>query len=383
MEAIILAGGLGTRLRSVVSEVPKCMAPVAGKPFLWYLLTYLARYPEVGRVVLSVGYLREVIFDWVRSVAGQFPFPIDYAVEEVPLGTGGGIRLALSKCMSDDVLVLNGDTMFDVDLRRLFESHVQHPDAVVTLSLRQMQQFDRYGRVSMDASQVITCFHEKQYCEHGLINGGVYLIRRSRLDLSALPERFSFEKEVFEPHVQLRDLYGYVSDGFFIDIGIPEDYQRAQFEFLARYCSYDTLLLDRDGTINVRRPNDYVKTWQEFQFRPEFLRWASLLGHTFRRVFIVTNQRGIGRGVMTEEALHDIHGRMCKILSTDYGLHVDDIFYATGVDDTDPRRKPQTGMWQALLEAYPDVQAERTVMIGDGDVDEAFARNCHLAFVRV
>ena len=383
MEAIILAGGLGTRLRSVVSEVPKCMAPVAGKPFLWYLLTYLARYPEVGRVVLSVGYLREVIFDWVRSVAGQFPFPIDYAVEEVPLGTGGGIRLALSKCMSDDVLVLNGDTMFDVDLRRLFESHVQHPDAAVTLSLRQMQQFDRYGRVSMDASQVITCFHEKQYCEDGLINGGVYLIRRSRLDLSALPERFSFEKEVFEPHVQLRDLYGYVSDGFFIDIGIPEDYQRAQFEFLARYCSYDTLLLDRDGTINVRRPNDYVKTWQEFQFRPEFLRWASLLGHTFRRVFIVTNQRGIGRGVMTEEALHDIHGRMCKILSTDYGLHVDDIFYATGVDDTDPRRKPQAGMWQALLEAYPDVQAERTVMIGDGDVDEAFARNCHLAFVRV
>ena len=383
MEAIVLAGGLGTRLSSVVSEVPKCMAPVAGKPFLWYLLTYLSRYPEVCRVVLSVGYLREVIFDWVRSVAHQFPFAIDYAVEEVPLGTGGGIRLALSKCQSDDVLVLNGDTMFDVDLRRLFESHVQHPDAAVTLSLRQMQQFDRYGRVSMDASQVITCFHEKQYCEDGLINGGVYLIRRSRLDLSALPERFSFEKEVFEPHVQLRDLYGYVSDGFFIDIGIPEDYQRAQFEFLARYCSYDTLLLDRDGTINVRRPNDYVKTWQEFQFRPEFLRWASLLGHTFRRVFIVTNQRGIGRGVMTEEALHDIHGRMCKILSTDYGLHVDDIFYATGVDDTDPRRKPQTGMWQALLEAYPDVQAERTVMIGDGDVDEAFARNCHLAFVRV
>ena len=365
MEAIILAGGLGTRLRSVVSEVPKCMAPVAGKPFLWYLLTYLARYPEVGRVVLSVGYLREVIFDWVRSVAGQFPFPIDYAVEEVPLGTGGGIRLALSKCMSDDVLVLNGDTMFDVDLRRLFESHVQHPDAVVTLSLRQMQQFDRYGRVSMDASQVISTY--------------VY-------DIGLQSGQYSYSSAIglFNTVINImRDLYGYVSDGFFIDIGIPEDYQRAQFEFLARYCSYDTLLLDRDGTINVRRPNDYVKTWQEFQFRPEFLRWASLLGHTFRRVFIVTNQRGIGRGVMTEEALHDIHGRMCKILSTDYGLHVDDIFYATGVDDTDPRRKPQTGMWQALLEAYPDVQAERTVMIGDGDVDEAFARNCHLAFVRV
>lgn len=383
MDAIVLAGGLGTRLRSVVSEVPKCMAPVAGKPFLWYLLTYLARYPEIDRVVLSVGYLREVIFEWVKSVDEQFPFQIDYAIEETPLGTGGGIRLALSKCLSDDVLVLNGDTMFDVDLRQLIESHAQQPEAAVTLSLRPMQQFDRYGRVSMDDSHVITGFHEKQFCEDGLINGGVYLVRRSRLDLSALPERFSFEKEVFEPHVKERDLYGYVSEGYFIDIGIPEDYQRAQFEFLARYCSYDTLLLDRDGTINVRRPGDYVKTWQEFQFRPEFLRWAPLLGRTFRRVFVVTNQRGIGRGVMTEESLHDIHRRMCEILSTDYGLPIDDIFYATGVDEADPLRKPQTGMWRALLEAYPDVQAEQTVMIGDGDTDEGFARNCQLAFIRV
>ena len=383
MEAIVLAGGLGTRLRSVVSEVPKCMAPVAGKPFLWYLLTYLARYPDIDRVVLSVGYLREVIFEWVKSVGDQFPFTIDYAVEEVPLGTGGGIRLALSKCTSDDVLVLNGDTMFDVDLQQMLQAHAERPDAAVTLALKRLQQFDRYGRVSMDQSRVITGFHEKQYCADGLINGGVYLVRRSRLDLSALPERFSFEKEVFEPHVAQRDLYGYVSEGYFIDIGIPADYQRAQFEFLARYCSYDTLLLDRDGTINVRRPGDYVKTWQEFQFRPEFLQWASLLGRTFCRVFVITNQRGIGRGVMTEEALADIHRQMCLILERDYGLRIEHIFYATGTSDSDPRRKPQTGMWHQLREAYPDVQPDRTVMIGDGDCDEAFARNCQIAFVRV
>lgn len=383
MEAIVLAGGLGTRLRSVVSEVPKCMAPVAGKPFLWYLLSYLGRYPEVNRVVLSVGYLREVIFEWIKVVGDQFPFSIDYAVEEVPLGTGGGIRLALSQCTGDDVLVLNGDTMFDVDLPHLLAAHAQHPDAAVTLSLRHLQQFERYGRVSIDESHVITGFHEKQFCADGLINGGVYVVRRSRLDLSALPERFSFEKDVFEPHVHERDLYGFVSEGFFIDIGIPEDYRNAQFEFLERYCNYDTLLLDRDGTINERRPNDYVKTWSEFQFRPEFLRWAPMLGHTFRHIFVVTNQRGIGKGVMTEQVLADIHRQMCQILASDYGLKVDDIFYALAIDNADPMRKPQTGMWQKLLEAYPYVQAERTVMIGDGDCDEAFARNCQIAFVRV
>jgi len=383
MDAIILAGGLGTRLRSVVSEVPKCMAPVAGKPFLWYLLTYLKRYPEIDRVVLSVGYLREVIFDWIGTVAREFPFDIDYAVEEVPLGTGGGIRLALSRCQSDDVLVLNGDTMFDVDFPQFLARHQQCPTAAVTLALKHLRQFDRYGRVSLGDGDVITAFHEKAFCENGLINGGVYIIRRSRLDLSALPEKFSFEKQVFEPHVNAHDLYGYVSEGFFIDIGIPSDYQDAHFEFLSRYCSYDTLLLDRDGTINVRRPGDYVKTWQEFEFREEFLRWAASLGRTFSRIFIVTNQRGIGRGVMTGQDLADIHTRMCQRLSDDYGMKVDHIFFSTAIDNDDPGRKPQTGMWQELTAMYPEVRAETTVMIGDGDCDELFARNCQIAFVRV
>ncbi len=383
MDAIILAGGLGTRLRSVVSEVPKCMAPVAGKPFLWYLLRYLKRYPEIDRVVLSVGYLREVIFDWIGTVAKEFPFKIVYAVEEVPLGTGGGIRLALSQCQSDDVLVLNGDTMFDVDFPQFLARHRQCPTAAVTLALKHLQQFDRYGRVSLSADGVITGFHEKQFFADGLINGGVYLIRRSRLDLSALPARFSFEKEVFEPHVLAADLFGYVADGFFIDIGIPSDYQRAQFEFLSRYCDYDTLLLDRDGTINVLRPGDYVKAWPEFEFREEFLRWAPALGRRFRRIFIVTNQRGIGKGLMTEEDLTDIHTRMCQRLSNDYAMPIDDIFFCTALANEDPRRKPQTGMWHELLERYPDVKAETTVMIGDGDCDEEFARNCRIDFVRI
>ena len=108
MEAIILAGGLGTRLRSVVSEVPKCMAPVDGKPFLQYLLEYLSRF-DISHVVLSVGYLRDTIIRFVES--RPWPFEISWAVEEEPLGTGGGIRLALSKCHGNQVYVLNGDTM--------------------------------------------------------------------------------------------------------------------------------------------------------------------------------------------------------------------------------------------------------------------------------
>ena len=233
MDAIILAGGLGTRLRSVVSDIPKCMAPVAGKPFLEYLFTYLSKY-EVDRVILSVGYLREVIFDWIKENGGKFPFEIDYAVEEEPLGTGGGIRLALQKAKSDSVFILNGDTFFDVDLNAFL---LQHADAnrPISLALKPMRNFDRYGSVELnEANSEIAAFNEKAFCEQGLINGGVYIINRSTDVFNTLPQKFSFETEVLQPQCLKHQLSGFVNDGYFIDIGIPSDYERVQTELPAK-----------------------------------------------------------------------------------------------------------------------------------------------------
>ena len=235
MEVIILAGGLGTRLRSVVSEVPKCMAPVAGKPFLWYLLRYLTRY-DVSHVILSVGYLREVIFRWIDEVRGEFPFAIDYAVEETPLGTGGGIRLAMQQVQGDAAVILNGDTYFDVDLALLSEQHLRHPEAQLVLALKPMQHFDRYGTVLSDENDRILAFREKQPCEAGVINGGVYWLRNIPADqpeslFYGLPEKFSFETEVLTRHCGAEGcLFGLRQDTYFIDIGIPEDYRRAEQE---------------------------------------------------------------------------------------------------------------------------------------------------------
>lgn len=230
MEVIILAGGLGTRLRSVVSEVPKCMAPVAGKPFLWYLLKYLTSF-DVNRVVLSVGYLREVIFKWIDEVKDEFPFEFDYAIEEEPLGTGGGIKLALDKVNDERAFVLNGDTFFDVDLMQLYDAHVIGKKAI-TLALKPMRNFDRYGTVNMEPiTGTILCFNEKQYCEEGLINGGVYVISKNAQIFEGLGSKFSFETAVLESQCAKKQLLGVVQDGYFIDIGIPLDYQRSQIEF--------------------------------------------------------------------------------------------------------------------------------------------------------
>ena len=230
MEVIILAGGLGTRLRSEVKKVPKCMAPVAGKPFLWYLLKDLTKYQEVTRVILSVGYLREVILEWIDEVKDKFPFEFDYAIEEQPLGTGGGIKLALSKANINNVVVLNGDTYFAVNLTELMAAHLLYSSAV-TIALKPMQDFNRYGRVIIsDEDKRIIEFKEKEYCKEGLINGGVYIINRLEPIFDGLPEKFSFETAVFEPQCKLGKLFGIVQNGYFIDIGIPEDYHRAEIE---------------------------------------------------------------------------------------------------------------------------------------------------------
>lgn len=230
MEVVILAGGLGTRLRSVVSEVPKCMAPVAGRPFLWYLLKYLTRF-DATRVVLSVGYLREVIFEWIDKVKDEFPFEFDYAVEEEPLGTGGGIKLALSKISGDKAFILNGDTFFDVDLKAL-EALYSKANKDILVALKPMTDFDRYGSVDFDfKTTLVTAFNEKKHCDEGLINGGVYLVSNQSSIFDGLPTKFSFETMVLEKQCLLGNISGIVQDKYFIDIGIPEDYHKADLEF--------------------------------------------------------------------------------------------------------------------------------------------------------
>lgn len=226
MEAIILAGGMGTRLQSVVSDVPKCMAPVAGKPFLYYLLATLER-TGFEHIILSLGYKHEVIEDWLDTLS--FSMRISFVIEKEPLGTGGAVRYALPQAEEADVFILNGDTFLGVNYEDMLNLHRQ-TNAIATLALKQMEKFDRYGVVDTEMiSHRIIRFLEKQYCESGLINGGTYLIKKEALD--TLPEKFSLEKEFFETKVSTDILSGFLSDGYFIDIGIPEDYIRAQKDF--------------------------------------------------------------------------------------------------------------------------------------------------------
>jgi D-glycero-alpha-D-manno-heptose 1-phosphate guanylyltransferase len=228
LEAIILAGGLGTRLRGVIGEdTPKCMAPVVGKPFLHYLLQYAAEQ-GITRVVLSLGHKSEAIITWLQ--AHQYPLTIDWVIETEPLGTGGGILLALTACETEQLIVLNGDTMFHIPLRaRLLDKHVR-TGAETTIALKALRNFERYGTVELH-DDVITAFQEKAPHAKGLINGGVYCISKTALLNRNLPEKCSFEKDYLERFVGEGIFYGYEDPGYFIDIGVPQDYERAQHDF--------------------------------------------------------------------------------------------------------------------------------------------------------
>ncbi|RLD88514.1 MAG: D-glycero-D-manno-heptose 1-phosphate guanosyltransferase [Bacteroidetes bacterium] len=231
-EAILLAGGFGTRLQSVVKDIPKPMANINGKPFLQYLIEFYAKQ-GINHIVLSVGHLHHVIQNYFGNhYAGV---SISYAVEDHPLGTGGAIRKSLELTKTNDVFVANGDTLFAVDLALIAQFH-DNNNADITLVTRRVDEVSRYGSISMDNNYRIVGFKEKNSTSgKGYINGGVYLIGKKFFNSFSFPEKFSIEKDFFEKHFNDGVFLGKPCSNYFIDIGIPEDYARAKQEFLQMF----------------------------------------------------------------------------------------------------------------------------------------------------
>ena len=225
-EAIVLAGGLGTRLKPVVGDLPKSLAPVSGKPFLAYLLDY-AKKQGIEKFIFALGYKSERIESFIKEYLPRSSYI--FSVEEEPLGTGGAVFKACKEVSGTDTMVLNADTFFGISFLNISIIH-ELRKASCTLALKPMKSFDRYGAVEIE-NQVITGFSEKKFHTSGLINGGVYALSAVDFRQHPFPPVFSFEKDFLEKEYKGRKIMGMVSEAYFIDIGIPEDYDRAQREF--------------------------------------------------------------------------------------------------------------------------------------------------------
>ncbi|MGQ0737752.1 MAG: HAD-IIIA family hydrolase [Bacteroidota bacterium] len=378
-EAIILAGGLGTRLRDTIPGLPKCMAPVAGRPFLFHVINYL-RSEGIEKFIFSIGYRHEVIEEYLDA---QFPtLNFQCPVENEPLGTGGAIQLACTKAAEHDVLVVNGDSLFKAGLHEAAMFH-NHNMAECTLLLKPMENFDRYGVVETNGDHLVSSFKEKQFYPAGNINAGVYLLNVSKFLDKEFPFKFSFEKDYLEKYYNLRRVYGLVQDEYFIDIGIPEDYNRAQQELtkpaldLSAIDRNWTIFIDRDGVINHEKKDGYILNWDEFRFYDGVKETFHKISSKFGKVVVVSNQRGVGRGLMTEAGLKDIHERMQAEIET-AGGRIDKIYYCSSTDNKHPDRKPNPGMAFHARRDFPGIDLSRSMMIGNKLSDMLFARNASM-----
>ena len=228
MEAIILAGGFGTRLQKVVNDIPKSMALINNRPFLEYQINYLKKY-NINRIILSVGYKKNIISDYFKDNFNGIE--IVYAVEDKPLGTGGGIKNALKFLKSDFAFILNGDSLFNVNLTDFYNFH-KNNKSKISIALRCLDDVGRFGSVEINNNNEIINFAEKKDRKgKGYINGGIYLFDKKYFLNLDMPEKFSIEKDFFEKIIKKEKVFGFLSDDYFLDIGIPDDFIKAQDDF--------------------------------------------------------------------------------------------------------------------------------------------------------
>ncbi len=364
-EALILAGGFATRLGEVAKETPKPLLPIAGKPFLEYLLWNLKRQ-GIERVVVSTGHLAERIEEEIGNGV-KFGLSIAYSQESEPLGTGGAIKLG-AKLLGERFLALNGDTLFDFNLPAL--SNLATAPGEAAIALRTVPDTSRYGTALLEGDRIAS-FAEKRQAGPGPISGGAYILTQGAL--AELPDGpSSIERDLFPALASRQLLKGHVFPGFFIDIGVPEDLHRAQ-EAIPAWRRMPAILLDRDGVLNVN--HGYVCEPERFEWTPnarEAIRWLNDAGYL---AIIITNQAGIGRGYYTDAQFQGFM-RWIQTQLMEVGAHFDAYYYCPH-HPTEAKppfdlecdcRKPKPGMLLQAMREW-EIQPGQAAMIGDKDSD--------------
>ncbi|GAA0217857.1 HAD-IIIA family hydrolase [Brevundimonas nasdae] len=372
-QCAILLGGLGTRLGELTRETPKPLLPVGDRPFVELLIREAWRM-GFRKVLLLAGYRSERVLGMVDDLRRVLPrnCSLEISVENEPLGTGGAVVNALPY-LEERFLLINGDTWFDFNWNALC---TDHGEDTASVAIREIDLADRYETIEVDgdgrALRVIPRGGAQQAPFY--VNGGVYCFSRSHFE--ARQERFSLEADLLPALTVAGKLRTVRSEGYFIDIGIPETYARSQVEIPARQ-RRPALFLDRDGVIN--HDDGYVGTRDRFRWTPgarDAIRYANEAGYF---VFVVTNQSGVARGYYTTEDVVALFDWMQTELRQ-AGGHIDDWRYCPYHPDgvveelsiVHPWRKPQPGMLLDLMAQW-DVDVAHSLMIGDQGSDVAAA----------
>lgn len=367
MDLIVLAGGLGTRLRSVTGESPKVLAPVCGLPFIDIVLQKAVSGGCIRNIILAVSYRADEVVSHIGTSFMGVPVRVSY--EKEPLGTGGALKQAAGLSRAGTVCVLNGDTYYDVDLKAMLARHKEGPGKI-TVALKPMRSFSRYGSVEV-IDGMISAFREKKQTDEGLINGGVYIADRKLL--TGTPGTvFSLEKTVLEARGTAKNAF--ICDGTFIDIGVPEDYERAQKMFMVRPFVY----LDRDGVINEEV--DHPISPSQARLLPGAAQALKLIKGKGYETAVISNQSAVAKGMCTVKDVDAFNRRISADLCA-LGAPVPPFFICPHHPDGSvkrysrncPDRKPEPGLiykaafYFAKRGIFTDLN--RSVCIGDKESD--------------
>jgi D,D-heptose 1,7-bisphosphate phosphatase len=366
-QAVVLVGGLGTRLGALTQAAPKPLLPVGDRPFLQWLVEDLQRQ-GISRILLLAGYRAEQL----GALAAAYP-SVEIVVEPEPLGTGGALRFAADR-LDERFFFLNGDSLFDINL---WDLALRAGSSEACLALRAVPDVSRFGPAWLEGDQIVKFAERPEVDGPGLINGGVGVLSRAVLKRLPAEGAVSIEREIY-PHMATDGvLRGHVYDRPFIDIGVPEDFARAQSVVPAIY-KRGAVIFDRDGVLN--QDIGYAHRPDQIDWIPGALEAIKAVNDAGLFAFVATNQAGVARGLYDEARVVELHGWMNTVLRL-HGAQIDAFAYSPyhpeGTVERYARasdcRKPNPGMIRELLAGHR-VDGSRVVMIGDRQSDVSAAK---------
>jgi D,D-heptose 1,7-bisphosphate phosphatase len=370
-QAVILIGGLGTRLGNRTSLVPKPMLDISGRPFLDTLIDELARYDVFDEIVLLAGHKAEIVEQHYAAAATRGRARIIVSRETKPLGTGGALVHA-RELLHDRFLLLNGDSLFDINLLDLV---VGARNSRLHMALRDGVVGDRYGRVVLDGDRVRD-FLPPGVGATGPVNAGIYVVDKSVIaEMTALPA--SLEHDLFPALAARGELRGTAYHGYFIDIGIPDDFDRADRE-LREKLRRPAVFFDRDGVLN--HDSGYTFEARKVEWIDGAREAVKAVNDAGYFAFVITNQSGVARGYYEEHQVVALHRWMADQMAA-VGAHIDAFEYCPDHPEgsvaryrrASNRRKPEPGMIIDLIGRFP-VELTHSMVIGDKDSDMAAAQ---------